>query len=69
MRHASLVSLEKMGSEERQKLLILLSIYEVRNIANNREEEKKQLPKQSGILNIMLLKIKFLHFIKKSNIN
>ncbi|GAB4313690.1 MAG: hypothetical protein Kow0091_20580 [Geminocystis sp.] len=29
-----------MGSEERQKLLILLSIYEVRNIANNREEEK-----------------------------
>ncbi|WP_133117779.1 hypothetical protein [Cyanobacterium aponinum] len=40
MRHASLVSLEKMGSEERQKLLILLSIYEVRNIANNREEEK-----------------------------
>ncbi|WP_190361650.1 hypothetical protein [Cyanobacterium aponinum] len=40
MRHASLVSLEKMGSEERQKLLILLSIYEVRNIANNREEGK-----------------------------
>ncbi|WP_342597179.1 hypothetical protein VKI21_18500 [Cyanobacterium aponinum UTEX 3222] len=29
-----------MGSEERQKLLILLSIYEVRNIANNREEGK-----------------------------